>query len=169
MSESTIGSIGMLTRLGEDVQHYSARSLDLLRDIEATIRGLQYDQRLCETLCALATSSSEALRARPSNEEIDPVGKIEATMHRAQEAAKALYDELIRRRDVARADRRVQDEDGLIDEFTRTIACVADPHNAINALRWALGEHDADLSPVSGPAFETIDDLLGHLESARTA
>jgi hypothetical protein len=166
MSGSTAPSVGMLTRFGEDVEHYSARSLELLRDIESTIEALQYDQRLCEPLCTLATTCSDRLRTSERVKELDPTGKIEATMLRAQGAAKALYDELIRRRQAARADHRVKDEDGLVDEFSRTISCVADLHNAINALRWALGEHDADLSPISGPAFESVDDLLDHLESA---
>lgn len=166
MSQSAAPSVGMLTRLGEDVQHYSARSLNLLRDIESTIEALQYDQRLCEPLYTIAAACNDQLRARQGVRELDPTGEIEATMLRAQGAAKALYDELIRRRQAALTDHRVRDEDGLVDEFTRTIACVADLHNAINALRWALGEHDADLSPVSRTAVESVDELLSHLESA---
>jgi hypothetical protein len=166
MSQSAAPSVGMLTRLGEDVEHYSARSLDLLRDIESTIEALQYDQRLFQPLYELTTAWAEDIRTRGQGREIDPTGKIDATMLRAQHAARALYDEFIRRRDAARRDHRVTDDDGLVEEFTRTIACVADLHNAINSLRWALGEHDADLSPISGPAFDSVDDLLGHLESA---
>ena len=70
------------------------------------------------------------------------------------------------RRDHAEQDQDVKEEDGLVDEFTRTISVLSDLHNKLNDLRWAVGEHDADLEKPGTKNLKTpaqVEDALRSL------
>lgn len=156
-----------LSDIGEDVlAGVGRRNLELLRKIEVTIDGLCYDQTFFGGIAQFARKLEEYLRAATLIKPIDEDGKGEESLLRAQAETKKYYDALIRRRESARRDPAVTEEDGLVDAFTSTIAVVAELHNAVNDLRWAVGEHDANFSPRAQDCIATSPEALAkHLDA----
>lgn len=136
-----------LSSLGDDILTGANRSLRLLKDIEETISSLCYDQRYYAALTDITKDAADNIHKAPRLKMLDPDGSIEEKLLCGQNVAHKLYTQLIERRKSAISDPQLTDEDGVAEEFTRTIGVVAKMHNAINELRLAVGEYDADLSP----------------------
>lgn len=155
-----------LEAFSDSVSADAARSLVLLRDIEITLAWLN---RLAGTLRAnaeFAESVNSDLGAIESV--IDPDDTIQGALEEAQRGVDALYNILITKRQSGRDDRRITEDDGIEAAYTEAIAQAADLHNAINTLRWNIGEHDIDASPEpQGPIYSAndvdtlFDDILG--------
>ncbi|HRO35342.1 hypothetical protein [Thauera sp.] len=162
-----------LTRERRELQAFSAsvtagaaRSLDLLRDIEITLAWLNRLTGMLRADAEFAESANADLEAISCP--IDPDDAIQDDLENAQREVKALYDILIDKRQAGRDDRRLTEDDGIEAAYTEAIAQAADLHNAINALRWNIGEHDIDATPQpKGPVYAAedidalFDDLLG--------
>jgi len=154
-----------LDRLSSDVVSDAQRSLDLLRAIETTIQALCYERTRFEGAAKFAHRAAEAFRNVKRDKPFDPEGKAEEKLLDAQRAAKKLYDRLIEKRGHAQKDERLTDEDGVVDEYTRTIGVVADLHNGLNELRWAIGEYDADLAKGKGPILRSAGEIESFLKA----
>lgn len=159
---------GTLGRLGATVEWHAnetLRSLELLRAIEETISALVYDRKFYEQFAVDALKFANEVKNRKPEEPLDPKGELDEILARGQEAAHKLYDSLINRRQFAREDPNVKEEDGLVDEFTRTISVLADLHNKLNDLRWVVGEHDAELEKIRGSNLKTPAEIEQALKS----
>lgn len=140
----------------------SVRSLDLLRSIDNTLSFLN---RLAAQLRADASYAEKGIaivKALPV--ECDPDNTLLESIDKVQSATGDLYHELVNRRNTATGDSRLTEDDGIEDAYAEAITAAADLHNSLNSLRWAIGEHDADLSPVSKP-FTNATDLIKHLSA----
>jgi hypothetical protein len=156
-----IASTGTLTSFSEDVDAFatasSARTSKLLKAIEDTVVSLCYDQRLVSTFSGIARDTAESIRAKPQATPLDESGEVNDKLLRAQRTAKKLHDQLVKKYGFAKADERLTPEDGVWQEFERTIIAVATLHDEINDLRWVVGEHDATLAapneskPIASP------------------
>lgn len=131
-----------LRNFATDVRVSSARSLELLRDIENTLAWLE---RLTSQLNADSTFA-EKINAELHTiaDVIDPDDTIQSTLEVSQGCVNSLYELLIEKRQHGRNDRQLTDSDGIEDAYTEAITAAADLHNAINTLRWNVGEHDID-------------------------
>ncbi len=157
-----------LNRLGTDVFTHAEqgmRSIDLLRNIEDTISGLAYDRRFFGEFAQTAADFTRDIASSRKGVPIDPDGKLEETLSKAQEAAHSLHGTYVRKRRFAREDPNVRDEDGLVEEFTQTLAVLADLHNKLNELRWTIGEHDADLEPKGDQRLQSAQQIEDALKS----
>lgn len=163
--EASAADLETLDRFSNDVVSDARRTLQLLRDIETTIEALCYDRARFEGPARFAHEAAERIKAAKRLKPLDPDGKAEEKLLRAQEIMRDLYDKLVEKRRHARQDDRLTDEDGVVEEFTRTIAVVADLHNGLNELRWAIGEYDADLAKGSGPFLGSASEIEGFLKS----
>ena len=151
-----------LSAFGREIEAESARSLDLLRDIDATISSLN---RLTAQLNSDLKFSENAINSIDSLDAIiDQDNNISSQLEKAQSSINSLYDVLISKREAGRNDDRLTDDDGIEDAYNEAIAAAADLHNSLNTLRWAIGEHDADMSPVS-KSHSNMDDLIKELSS----
>jgi hypothetical protein len=159
MEAHAVTDLGTLDQLGSDAVSHAQRSLQLLRDIENTISALCYERRFFVTMAAAAHDTADRLKLAPRKAPLDPEGRLEDKFDKAQAAAKQLYEAMIEKRSHARNDPNLTDEDGIADEYSRSIAAVADLHNGLNALRWAIGEYDADLEKPSGKTFKDPEQL----------
>lgn len=162
-----------LTRERRELQAFSAsvsadaaRSLDLLRDIEITLAWLNRLTGMLRADAEFAESANADLGAICCT--IDPDDAIQDDLERAQREVKALYEILIDKRHAGRSDRRITEDDGIEAAYTEAIAQAADLHNAINTLRWNIGEHDIDATTEpKGPIYAAsdvdalFDDILG--------
>ncbi len=127
------------------VSEGAARSLDLLRDIEITLAWLNRltgQLRNDATFAEAACSDVDATRSP-----IDKDGRIQDDLEVAQREVEAVYNLLIDKRQAGRDDSRLTEDDGIEGAYSEAIAQAADLHNAINTLRWRIGEHDIDSDP----------------------
>lgn len=134
----------------------AARSLEFLRAIESTLTWLE---RLTGQLRADATFA-EKVNANLDNIEgvIDPDDSLQTALEETQQSVEALYHLLIEKRQHGRDDQELTEEDGIEDAYTEAIAQSSDLHNAINTLRWNIGEHDIDAVPHEIRAENLISD-----------
>ena len=142
----------------------ASRSLDLLRDIEITLAWLRRLTGKLRADAEFAEAANESLGdiADP----IDPDDGIQTALEQAQNEVQALYQLLIDKRDAGRRDQRLTEDDGIEAAYTEAIAQAADLHNAINTLRWNIGEHDIDARPAHpGPTYaaDEVDTLFDAL------
>jgi len=167
---SAVASPQVLHSLGDDVIRGASRSLELLRAIETTIAQLCYEQRYHKTMATWVKEIAEIIRKSPRKIALDLDGKIEEKLLESQKATRNLHDVLIAKRESAISDPRLTDDDGVADEYARTIQIVAELHNAINVLRWAAAEHDSDVRAKTGSALKTyaaqdIEKLIADLKA----
>lgn len=164
MTRLDIGRIE-LRDFSAGVQAEAARSLEILRAIESTLAWLE---RLTGQLRA---DVSFAEKVNAGLEQIagviDPDNTIQDALQTAQLDVEELHSLLIAKRQHGRDDQRLTEEDGIEAAYTEAIAAAADLHNAINTMRWNIGEHDIDADPNAVgdkyPADEVdkmFDDLL---------
>lgn len=125
-----------------DVQAEAARNLELLRDIERTIASVARLTKHLKTDAEFAEKANASLSG--INGVIDPDDSIQNALQESQDSVHSLYELLIEKRQSGRNDQRLCDDDGIEDVYTEAIAAAADLHNAINTLRWNIGEHDID-------------------------
>lgn len=134
-----------LRDLIDGVRAETARSLDLLRAIESTLAWLE---RLTGTMSADAEYGEKVIAGLSDiSGVIDTDGTICASLEEAQKGVEDLYNLLITKRQHARDDSQLTEDDGINGAYTEAIAAAADLHNIFNTLRWHIGEHDADASP----------------------
>lgn len=146
------------------VKAEAARSLKLLHAIESTLAWLN---RLSTTLAA---NTCFALNVNDNLDKadclIDEDEKLAQEMESAQALMEEVYQELIIKRQHALDDHNLTDEDGIAEAYTEAIAAAADLHNAINTLRWNIGEHDVDVAHACdqpGPTLSTPKELEDYL------
>jgi len=166
METSVPADLETLDRLSSDIVSDAQRSVQLLRAIETTIRALCYERTKFEAAAKFVHQFAEAVKAaKRGKTELDPKGVVEKNLLDAQSAVHKLYDELIEKRQSARDDHRLTEEDGVAEEYTTAIAVVADLHNGLNELRWAIGEYDADVAPRGARRALTVDEMEGFLKA----
>lgn len=150
-----------IKNFGQEVSKESARSIELLKQIDITISALN---RLTAQLHADAhfadklMSDIELIKC-----EIDIDNEIASKLEKAQLTVYNVYNELKLKRKSGRSDPRLLEEDGIEDSYTEAITAAAELQNKLNDLRWNLLEHDADLSTSSKTytnAQELIRDLV---------
>lgn len=154
-----------LREFSASVKADATRSLVLLRDIESTLIWLERLTGQLRTDAKFADKVNLGLDLVSGI--IDPDDDIQNGLQLAQNEVEDLYRVLIEKRQHGRDDTRLTEDDGIEDAYTEAIACAADLHNAINTLRWNIGEHDVDYSPrILGKTYtadnidQMFDDLL---------
>lgn len=143
----------------------TARSLELLRAIESTLVWLQHLTGQLRNNVAFAEKVNASLDGKSGV--IDPDNSIQTELESTQKHVEELYGVLISKRQHGRNDRQLTEEDGIEDAYAEAIAAAADLNNAINTLRWNIGEHDIDAAKTAPsktyPAVDVdkmFDDIL---------
>jgi hypothetical protein len=138
--------------------------MTLLRTIERVIDTLCLQQRMLQTCSTVARDAIQRITASNDAKPIDPRGSVEKTLLEAQRNTRKLHEVLRRKRESANADPRLTDDDGVAAEFTTTIAVVAELHNNLNSLRWAVAEHDADRAKTIRE-FDSMEDMVAFMKT----
>lgn len=144
--------------LNQIVGSFATRDLDLLNTIDRTIDSLSVENEVLNYHLGIVRHEIERVKNVAS--EIDPNDEVIPLLEGLRDGLGGGYQRLITRRESARHDPRLDENDGVVEAYSALIATVADLHNAINDLCWAIGEHDADLSPVMPGSFDNVEDLL---------
>lgn len=156
-----------LALLQQSVDATTVRGLDLLRAIEQTIDALDWIADHARADAAFAAKESARINACERTSAIDQGDVLCDKLEKAQALVEKLHTVLQTKRESAQRAAELRDDDGVVDAYTDAIAQVADLHDAINGLRWAIMEHDADLSPAAGKRYTSgnIEELFSELDS----
>lgn len=138
------------------------RGLSLLRDIENTLANLRLSQSAVELLSSVIKEETQRIVSNPPKAAIDKDGKLGAVLLGTQTQLKEHHRLLKSRCNAARADASLRPDDGVVEEYCRFITSVAELHNDLNTLRWAMAEHDAEYSKPLG-SFDTTEKLFAFL------
>lgn len=149
----------------ESVSAETTKSLDVLKAIETTVFWLSFIQDKASVDFRLATKATEAIKACDYAELIDAEGKLSGLIETTEIVLNDLYNTLISKRAAARKTAALDGEDKelIVDEYTSAIATVADLHNAMTDLRWAVMEHDADLEKDTGKTYTDVDKMFADM------
>lgn len=135
----------------------TARSLEILRAIESTLAWLERLTGQFRADVAFANKANAGIDDIPGV--IDPDNSIQHDLEIAQGSVDELHRLLIAKRQSGRDDHRLSADDGIEDAYTEAIASAADLNNAINSLRWNIGEHDLDAVPKTPGKTYTADNV----------
>lgn len=151
----------------ESVSDTTTTSLHALKRIERTINWLALIQTRARADYDFADTISQTLKSCERVKEIDPDDVLCDIFRDTESVVNALYEFLIvlRKAEERSGELKADDKEPMVDEYSKSISAVADLHNALVELRWAVMEYDADLSKASG-SFTNIDDLMNHLNAA---
>lgn len=146
------------------IQAQARRSLDFLRVIESTITEAESDAQYLRTMAGEISVLQQSLNENRPPSPLDPDERAGELLLLASQAAMRMHERAITRRQHAKADERLSDDDGVVDCLTALIAALADYHNVIEALRHTIETHDALLSPVIG-TYTDMQDLVSALRA----
>jgi hypothetical protein len=146
----------------ESLSEELPRTLSLLRDIENTLKNLERERGVVEYLSSIFKDETDKLNALRGKNMLDKDGELQKMLLKGQEKLREHHLNLKSGCDSAKSDSRLRVEDGIVDEYCRYMGAVGDLHNDINALRWALAEHDAECSKIVGN-FANTEDLAKFL------
>ena len=146
------------------VQAQARRSLDFLRVIESTITEAETDAQYLRTMAGEISALQLRLNEDRPSGPLDPDERAGELLLLASQAAIRMHERATTRRQHAKLDDRLSEDDGVVDCLTALIAALADYHNVIEALRHTIETHDAMLSPVIG-TYTNARDLIAALRS----
>lgn len=144
----------------------SQRSLYLLRKIDLTISALAWIENQARPTISFVDRQIVAIRDCTRTCKIDPDYIASNASIAAEEASADLYAILLKKRAFAVAARELDGnhKEAVVDAYDHAIAAVADVHNSFADLRWAIGEHDADLEEPTGKPLSTPEEITEYLD-----
>lgn len=160
---------GIIRFIVEGAAQDSTRSLDLLRDIETTIDVNEMFAEQFETMTERCNHAIGTICNKSTNDsktEIDKDGALQDILDRTMDVLEKLHDDFSARRLLAKRDHALRADDGVVESFDRVLVGVRAAYDSMNELVWAVLEHDADCSPLSGKGpFKSVDELLAAIKS----
>lgn len=148
------------------MQAFASRTLSFLHLIESTVRSLETDSDVISSLASDCRATLEKVVASSIDVPLDPEGRVCELLEQGSATAARIYADAIRRREFARNDKALTDDDGVVEAYSKFIAAVADFHNAVEDLRDTIATVDASLQSGTGQTFKSADDLIAHLLSS---
>lgn len=145
------------------MQAYAQRTVQFLSLIETTVRRLETDRAIFESIQQDARAVLADLVAGQQSGPIDPQGVASESLLQAAASALRIYNAALAKRQAARTDPGLSADDGVVDGYDRFITAVADLHNAIEELRDTLETLDAAREPAKGGAFVSADALIADM------
>jgi hypothetical protein len=145
----------------------SQKSLTLLRAIDLTIDALVWIETQSAPTVAFIEKVTTGIKVCNRTCKVDPKDVVTSAVLTAEETSVALYDVLLKKRAFAIAARELDgdNKEAVVEAYNHAIAAVADLHNAFAELRWAIGEHDADLEEPTGNALSTSAEIAEYLDA----
>lgn len=153
-------------RFCEAVSDRNIQNLELLRKIDRTVDWLSGMQKSASGDIAFAYKFVELIKASDFPQEIDPDEIISGKLEEGTKIIGRLLDGFMRKKQSALNDPALtgENEQCVVYEYDGTIATFSELSEAMNELRSAIEQHDAELEEVVGP-FDSADDLIASLKA----
>jgi len=144
----------------------SQRSLTLLRAVDMTIDALTWIENQAGSTITFVEKVTSSIKTCDRTCKIDPNNLVTSAVLTSEEASISLYNILIYKRGHALAATELDGEnkEAIVEAYNNATAAVADLHNTFADLRWAIGEHDADLEEPSGKTLSTPEEVAEYLD-----
>lgn len=148
------------------VSEGSTANLALLKAIDETVGWLSAIQKEVEGFLGKAHKFTEFIKSCDRKAEIDPGDEISACILLAEKNVRGLVEYLSRKRQSAVDARELigSNKKTVVSEYNQTIEKYSELHDAMLDLRWAIMEHDADLSKVSRD-YADVEELIKDLDA----
>lgn len=146
----------------ESVSEAANKSISLLRAIDQTVDWLKLIKDRAMADSAFAAKMVEVAKNGERVKPFDADGTLCSQLLDAEQSLERLHGLLVSKRlaGMSAEDLEGEHKEAVLDAYSETIACIGDVHNSIAALRWAIGEHDADLEPIpTEPAISSSKEL----------
>jgi len=139
---------------------------DLQQIVDETVDNLVHLARHLTAVHHIVQGASELLEVCSSERIIDPDDELTSTIEQVEEAIERTIAMMVRKRSSALKDDKLNghNEMRVTEAYSHAIKAYEALHDAAVRLRWAIMEHDADLSPVSD-AYENVEDLIASLKA----
>ncbi|MFV3368438.1 hypothetical protein ACNFH5_09675 [Pseudomonas sp. NY15435] len=152
-----------MERMSEYLNCETARSLELLRQIDGTVEALVLLRRQMDALSEAFGSLLSRFNNNPPTGPI-PEDVVVPTLEESQDSLRKMHAELARRSACAKADTVLTLDDGVVDAYEQAIDAVISLNQVIEQTRWALLEHNADSEGSHEPhvlrSDEEIEDFI---------
>ncbi len=138
----------------------------LQRVVDETVENLTHLACYLTAVHHIVQGAAELLEVCSSTKVIDPDDRLSSIIEQVENAIEHTIEMMKGKRSSALMDDDLygRNEKRVTEAYSRTIKAYAALHDAAVRLRWAIMEHDADLSPVSD-AFENMEDLVASLSA----
>lgn len=154
-------------QLCEAVSSSNTRNLWLLRAIEQTVGWLVWLQNRYKSDASFAAGAAEYISGCERKKIIDEDGTLCTLFEDVETGLAETHNTLKSKIQATREAPELNGSDkrAIVTEYEKALVVVADLHNQMLELRWAVGEHDADLEKPSGPVFTDADALRKYLST----
>lgn len=149
----------------ESVSESATKNLRLLSAIEQTISWLSWMQSRAKADAIFAATEADKLKMAPRIKIIDADGTLCALFEELEGNLQRLHSCLLKKKKNAldAPELNGDHKDAIVEEYANAISAIGDLHNEIIELRWAVGEHDADLEAPENTTFSNPDALKTYL------
>ena len=155
---------GWVLSIGESLAAFSHTNLEQLRVLEANLNRLQRTSRMGEELIQYVGDAADSIAVGKPAFVVDPDGTVSKKFEDAGDSIADIVAALTKSRDraVPQHVRATEFQNSLVSAFNETIEVYSRMYALVEDLRCAIGEHDADISPVVG-SYENVEDLIASL------
>ena len=123
----------------------SARTFELFSEIDDTVGGSVWLAQNLRATTLWIEKNTKRIKSCDCTVCIDSDNTCSENLGFSQEIANSFYRRLIRSRDKS----KWANNDDVVAALSEALTQLADFHNAISDLRWAIMAHDANLEPAS--------------------
>ena len=152
----------------ESVSESTTKNIRLLKAIEQTVDWLSWLQSRAKADAEFAQKAVDHLKACDRVKPIDLDGTLGTLFEETEGGLRGLHQLLVNKQNAAQKAPELEGDhkEAVVDEYVAAISAVAELHNLMTELHWALGEHDADLSGhKEGAIFSSAKDIEAYLET----
>ena len=161
--DASIATANDLFAYGQYVSSGAQRSLYLLRAIENTVTAVGTIQAEMQAFTRVMRGLNEGLAGIA--EPVDETRTV-AVLGDAQDSLSKVHQVLSQKLAAARMAPELRDDDGVADCYRAAIEAATGLHEEIEALRWNIMQHNADLDTSSpGAALSSPEDVVQFLSS----
>ena len=154
---------GSVASSSSQLQAFASRTLDFLQLIEKTVGRLASDSQLLRVYTTDVLSVNADLATSSYDKEIDPEGRISGLLLKAAAAARRIHSDGIEKREFAKGDPELSDDDGVVVAFSEYVGAVAAYCDAVEQLRDTLESLDSLHSPVVSGTYSDVDALVSDM------
>ncbi len=151
----------------ESVSESTTKNIRLLKAIEQTVDWLVWTQNRAKADAKFAEKAADYVKTCERIKAVDADGTLCTLLEEVEGDLQRLHQVLLDKRNAARRAPELKGEHktAVVDEYTAAISAIAELHNLMSSLRWAIGEHDADLEKPTGPDISSTSELEAYFKT----
>lgn len=151
----------------ESVSESTTKNIRLLKAIEQTVDWLVWLQNRAKADAQFAEKAADHFKTCERLKPVDVDRTLCILLEEVEGDLQKLHQLLLDKRNAARKAPELKGEHktAVVDEYAAAISSIAELHNLMTNLRWAIGEYDADLEKPTGPNISSSNELEAYLKT----